>query len=87
MNARELKHMAQLREWKERVSACWGSGMSVRACCQEQGIANKTYYYWEKEVLADAGRQMAKTESGKEKRFVEMPALPERSIQADRDQA
>ena len=54
---------------------------------QEQGIANKTYYYWEKEVLAEAGRQMAKTESGKEKRFVEMPALPEKSTQADRVQA
>lgn len=87
MNARELKHMAQLTEWKERVAACRGSGMSVRVWCQEHGIANKTYYYWEKEVLAEAGRQMAKTESGKEKRFVEMPALPERSAQADNDQA
>ena len=87
MNARELKHMAQLTEWKERVSACRSSGMTVRAWCEEQGIANKTYYYWEKEVLAEAGRQMSKSESGKEKRFVEMPALPERSTQADNDVA
>lgn len=75
MNARELKHMARLAEWKERVAACRSSGMSVRAWCREQGIANKTYYYWEKEILSEAGRQMAALERGSQ--FVEVPALPE----------
>lgn len=50
--------------------------MSVRGWCQEQGIAYKTYYYWEKEVLSEAGRQ-AVALNGVENRFVEVPALPE----------
>lgn len=74
MNPRELKHMARLTEWKERVAACRSSGMSVRAWCREQGIANKTYYYWEKEILSEAGRQMAALE--RESQFVKVPALP-----------
>ena len=85
MNARELKHMAQLTEWKEKVAACRSSGLSVRAWCREQGIANKTYYYWEKEILSEAGRQMAALEGGG--RFVEVPALPERPPEANRGAA
>ncbi len=79
MNARELKHMARLTEWKEKVAACRSSGQTVRAWCREQGIAVKTYYYWEKEVLSEAGRQMTARESGTGSRFVEVPALPERA--------
>ena len=77
MDARQLKHMALLEEWKVRVRECRGSGQSVRGWCRDQGIAVKTYYYWEKEVLSEAGRQMAVREGALEKRFVEMPALPE----------
>ena len=77
MNAQEIKHMARIEEWKGRVTECRGSGQSVRAWCREQGIAYKTYYYWEKEVLLEAGRQMAAQGSALGKRFVEMPALPE----------
>lgn len=76
MNAQELKHKARLEEWKERVAACRSSGMSVRGWCQEQGIAYKTYYYWEKEILSEAGRQAAIL-NWEENRFVEVPALPE----------
>lgn len=76
MNAQELKHKARLAEWKEKVALCRSSGMSVRGWCQEQGIAYKTYYYWEKEVLSEAGRQAAALNSA-ENRFVEVPALPE----------
>ncbi len=78
MNARELKHMARLTEWKEKVASCRSSGQPVRAWCRAQGIAVKTYYYWEKEILSEAGRQMAAQESGAGSRFVEVPALPER---------
>ena len=29
MNARELKHMARIAEWKEKVGACRSSGKTV----------------------------------------------------------
>lgn len=78
MNAQELKHQARLVEWKEKVAACRGSGQTVKAWCQEQGIAYKTYYYWEKEILSEAGRQMRALERSGAEKFVEVPALPER---------
>ncbi len=77
MDAREIKHMAQLEEWKERVKICRSSGMDVRAWCREQGISSTTYYHWEKEVLSEAGRQMCIQGRGMEKQFVEVPAMPE----------
>lgn len=58
--------------------------MSVRGWCQEQGIAYKTYYYWEKEVLSEAGRQAAALNSV-ENRFVEMPALAEYVSDSERE--
>lgn len=73
--------MAQLAEWKERVAACRSSGISVRAWYREREIAVKTYYYWEKEILSEAGRQ-AELESGRGSRFIGVPALAERSVTA-----
>lgn len=56
MGARELKHEAKLREWAERVRACRSSGKSVSEWCREQGVASKTYYTWEREILGRAGK-------------------------------
>ena len=86
MNARELKHMARIAEWKEKVGACRSSGQTVRNWCQEQGIAIKTYYYWEKKVLQEAGAQAAELEEIGN-RFVEVPALPERAEAGGREPA
>lgn len=86
MNARELKHMALLGEWKEKVAACRSSGKTVRAWCEEEGIAYKTYYNWEKAVLQEAGRQMARLENGGAgNRFVEIGALPGRGTMTGRE--
>ncbi len=59
MNSRELKHAALLGEWRERITACRSSGLAVSRWCREEGIAPKTYYRWEREVLALAGEQLA----------------------------
>ena len=34
--------------WAERIAECRGSDMSVRAWCRENGISEKTYYYWQR---------------------------------------
>ncbi len=36
--------------WTERIAACRSSGMSVRAWCKENGISEKTYYYWQRRI-------------------------------------
>ena len=59
MGVRELKHKAKLQEWSERITDCRGSGKSVKAWCAGQGIRTKTYYYWEKQFIAEACQELA----------------------------
>ena len=70
MGAWELRHQASLSEWKERVAQCRGSGQTVTRWCQEHGIAKKTYYRWEREVVGLAVQQAGKAQP----RFAELPA-------------
>lgn len=54
MNANQLKYAAQLKEWKERVSSCRTSGISVRSWCLNNQVDPSTYYRWERKVLCEA---------------------------------
>ena len=55
----ELKHAAKLREWSAKVAECRGSGIGVKAWCREQGIAFKTYYNWERQIVKAATQPYA----------------------------
>lgn len=55
---------AKLVEWSERVAACRNSGIPVKAWCAQEGISEKTYYYWQRKVFQAA--------QGEEERFVEI---------------
>ena len=59
MSVQELKHAARLQEWSARVAECRSSGIGVKAWCAEQGIALKTYYNWEKQIVKAATQQYA----------------------------
>ena len=76
MGAWELRHQASLSEWKERVAQCRSSGQTVTRWCQEHGIAKKTYYRWEREVVGRAVQQAGEAQS----RFAELPA-PRRKLE------
>ena len=54
----------KLVEWSERVAACRNSGIPVKAWCAQEGISEKTYYYWQRKVFQAA--------QGEEERFVEI---------------
>lgn len=51
MRVNELKQQAKIAKWHERVVDCRSSGMSVRAWCEMQKIAESTYYRWENMIL------------------------------------
>ena len=70
MGAWELRHQASLSEWKQRVAQCRSSGQTVTRWCQEHGIAKKTYYRWEREIVGLAIEQ----EGEAQPRFAELPA-------------
>ena len=59
ISVQELKHAARLQEWSARVAECRSSGIGVKAWCAEQGIALKTYYNWEKQIVKAATQQYA----------------------------
>ena len=59
----ELKHAAKLQEWSIRVAECRSSGTTVKAWCEGQGIALKTYYSWERQIVREATRQYALPQS------------------------
>ena len=59
MGVQAMKHAALLQEWSARIAECRTSGKSVKAWCNEQGIAIKTYYYWEKKFVTEAIQQVS----------------------------
>ncbi len=67
MGVQAMKHAALLREWTARFAECRSSGMTVKAWCEAQGLSIKTYYYWEKRVIAQANQEAsvsAQTKAG-----------------------
>ena len=52
-----MKHAALLQEWSARIAECRGSGIGVKAWSREHGIALKTYYNWERQIVREATRQ------------------------------
>lgn len=36
----------RLQEWTEIIRQCQNSGLSNKAFCQQNGISEKSYYYW-----------------------------------------
>lgn len=59
MGAQGLKHQAKLEQWKIQIANCRSSGMSVRKWCMEHSVGQKTYYRWEKEILAMVSTELA----------------------------
>ena len=55
----ELKHAAKVQEWSARVAECRSSGIGVKAWCREHGIALRTYYDWERQIVKEATQQYA----------------------------
>lgn len=41
----------RMAEWTERISSCRNSGISIKQWCRENGIVEKTYYYWQRRVF------------------------------------
>jgi len=46
-----LSKQERLERWSGKIAACRSSGMTVRAWCQENGISEKTYYYWQRRLF------------------------------------
>ena len=57
MGVQAMKHAALLQAWSGRIAECRSSGKTVKAWCEAEGVSIKTYYYWEKRIVAEASQQ------------------------------
>lgn len=87
-NVHELKQAAKLQEWSIKVAECRRSSIGVKAWCREQGIALKTYYNWERQIVKAATGQYEHRASGQSNMLVQvkpeaLPGSGETEIRSD----
>lgn len=59
MGVQAIKQAALLRAWTGRIAECRSSGKTVKAWCEAEGVSIKTYYYWEKRIVAEASQEVS----------------------------
>mgnify|MGYP002405360669 FL=1 len=52
-----MSKQERLENWTTRIMACRSSGMTVRAWCRENGLSEKTYYYWQRRLFQALSEQ------------------------------
>ena len=55
----QVRNGYRMEQWKQIIQDCQKSGLSNKAYCQEQGISEKTYYYWLRKLRTAAVEQAA----------------------------
>lgn len=50
MEIQTLTRDYRMQQWAGIITRRNGSGMSIRAWCEEQGINQKSYYYWQRKL-------------------------------------
>ena len=68
-----MSKQERLENWTARIMACRSSGMTVRAWCQENGLSEKTYYYWQRRLFQALSEQQQATQ---QPAFVEITSTP-----------
>ena len=58
-----MSKQERLENWAARIMACRSSGMTVRAWCQENGLSEKTYYYWQRRLFQTLSEQQTTYET------------------------
>lgn len=64
-----MSKQERLENWTARIMACRSNGMTVRAWCQENGLSEKTYCYWQ--------RRLFQALAGQQQQTIQQPAFAE----------
>lgn len=62
VNANQMKHVASLEEWKQRIMECRASGLPVKTWCAQNAYNTSTYYRWERELFGRIKKPFAGTD-------------------------
>ena len=80
MDTRKMTHDLRLGYWADLLRKRRESGKTIRLFCRENGINEKTWYYWQRRLREAAGERML-AQSGDSDPvfpvFAELPMLPE----------
>ena len=52
MSTHKQRSSSKERFWRRMVRRCNGSGLSVRAFCEEQGLSQPSFYAWRRTLAA-----------------------------------
>lgn len=52
MNIYEVQNAQKTRIWKQRIIECRSSEKNIKEWCKGHGLDFKTYYRWERKILA-----------------------------------
>ncbi len=67
-----VRNAYRMEQWRKIIEDCQKSGLSNKMYCQQQGISEKTYYYWLRKVrtavVEQAAPQIMELEPEKEER-------------------
>ena len=55
----QVRNTYRMDQWRQIIQKCQESGLSNKAYCEQQGISEKTYYYWLRKVRTAAVEQAA----------------------------
>lgn len=55
----QVRNAYRMEQWRQIIQKCQESGLSNKAWCQQQGLSEKTYYYWLRKVRTAAVEQAA----------------------------
>ena len=55
----QVRNTYRMDQWRQIIRKCQESGLSNKAYCKQQGISEKTYYYWLRKVRTAAVEQAA----------------------------
>lgn len=50
MDTRQIAHEMRLERWEKVLRERKASGLSIRRWCRDNGVNEKTYYYWQRKL-------------------------------------
>lgn len=58
MDVQKVTHEIRLRQWIGIIKECRSSRKSVKSWCEENGISEKSYFYWQRRAREAACQEL-----------------------------
>ena len=59
-NVIQMRNECRKQQWAQIIRECQNSGLSNKEYCRQQGISEKTYYYWLRKLRSEAAEGIPK---------------------------